>query len=90
LYHSTSTSDSFARSFDSFDVILILFKGAKTFFNFYCCTCIFDNVQIPFTKKYTLYYKYKMLKLSLKIYLYGLLHVSVHPDHHQGAYVEPC
>jgi hypothetical protein len=26
-----------------------------------------------------------MLKLTLKISLYGLLHVSVHPDHRQRA-----
>jgi hypothetical protein len=29
--------------------------------------------------------KYKMLQLKFKISLCGLLHVSVHSDHHQGA-----
>jgi hypothetical protein len=31
-----------------------------------------------------------MLKLKIKISLYSLLHVSVLPDHPQGAYAEPC
>jgi hypothetical protein len=31
-----------------------------------------------------------MLKLTIKIYLYSLLHVSVLPDYPQGAYAEPC
>jgi hypothetical protein len=34
--------------------------------------------------------KYKMLQLTFKISLCGLLHVSVRSDHHQGAYAEPC
>jgi hypothetical protein len=33
---------------------------------------------------------HKMLKLTIKISLYSLLHVSVLPDHPQGAYAEPC
>jgi hypothetical protein len=32
----------------------------------------------------------KMLKLTIKISLYSLLHASVHSDHPQGAYAEPC
>jgi hypothetical protein len=31
----------------------------------------------------------KMLKLTIKISLYSLLHVSVRSDHPQGAYTEP-
>jgi hypothetical protein len=34
--------------------------------------------------------KYKMLQLTFKIPLCGLLHVLVRLDHHQGAYAEPC
>jgi hypothetical protein len=34
-------------------------------------------------------FKYKMLQLTFKISLCGLLHVSVRSDHHQGAYAEP-
>jgi hypothetical protein len=29
-----------------------------------------------------------MLKFTIKISLYSILHVSVHPDHPQGAYAE--
>jgi hypothetical protein len=31
-----------------------------------------------------------MLKLTIKISRYSLLHVSAHPDHPQGAYAERC
>jgi len=52
--------------------------------NFYCCTVHFDNIKILFTNKCTLYYTHKMLKYTVKISLYLLLHVSVHLDHPQG------
>jgi hypothetical protein len=34
--------------------------------------------------------KHKMLKFTIKISVYSLLHVSVHLGHPQGAYAEPC
>jgi hypothetical protein len=31
-----------------------------------------------------------MLKFAIKISMHSLLHVSVHLDHPQGAYADPC
>jgi hypothetical protein len=50
------------------------------------------RTKITFTKKCTFYLTYKMLKFTIKtsIILYSPLHVSVHLDHLQGAYGDPC
>jgi hypothetical protein len=64
-------------------------KGIHLLF-FYCCTMHFDNVKILFTNKCTFFLTYKMLKFTIKISLYLLLHVSVHPDQPQGPCAEPC
>jgi hypothetical protein len=57
---------------------------------FYCCTVHFDNIQNSFHQQMHPLLTYKMLKLTVKISLYSLLHVSAHPDHPQRAYTEPC
>jgi hypothetical protein len=31
-----------------------------------------------------------MLKSTIETSMHSLLHVSVHPDHPQGAYADPC
>jgi hypothetical protein len=65
------------------------FNGYIEFF-FYCCTVHFDNVQDSFYQQMHSLLTYKMLKLTIKISVYLLLHVSVHSDHRQGAYTDPC
>jgi hypothetical protein len=62
------------------------------FFSENCVICeICGKIfKILFTNECTLYETYKMLKLTIKISPYSLLHVSVLPDHPQGAYAEPC
>jgi hypothetical protein len=50
----------------------------------------FLKIKILLTNKCTLYYTYKVLKFTIKVSLYSLLHVSVYLDRPQGAYAEPC
>jgi hypothetical protein len=47
------------------------------------------SIEIPFTKERKLYETYKMLKFAIKTSMHSFLHVSVHLDHPQGAYVDP-
>jgi hypothetical protein len=49
-----------------------------------------QNVQSSFYQQMHSLLNIKILKLTIKISLYLLLHVSVHSDHPQGAYAEPC
>jgi hypothetical protein len=48
------------------------------------------TIKILFTKECTLYWTYKMLKFTIKTSVHSLLHVSVHLDHPQGTYADPC
>jgi hypothetical protein len=48
------------------------------------------DIKILFTNECTLYWTYKMLKFTIKTSIHSLLHVSVHLDHPQGAYADPC
>jgi hypothetical protein len=48
------------------------------------------DIKITFTNKCTFYLTRKMLKFSIKTSIHSPLHVSVHLDHLQGAYGDPC
>jgi hypothetical protein len=47
-------------------------------------------IKILFTNECTFYRTYKMLKFTIETSMHSLLHVSVHLDHPQGAYADPC
>jgi hypothetical protein len=57
---------------------------------FYGCTVHLDNIKITFTNECTFYLTYEMLKFTIKTSIHSPLHVSVHLDHLQGAYGDPC
>jgi hypothetical protein len=46
--------------------------------------------KIIFTNEGTFYLTDKMLKFTIKTSIHSPLHVSVHLDHLQGAYGDPC
>jgi hypothetical protein len=57
---------------------------------FIVVVCIFDNIKITFTNECTFYSTYKMLKFTIETSVHSPLHVSVHLDHLQEAYGDPC
>jgi hypothetical protein len=59
-------------------------------FYFYCCTVHLDNIKITSTNECTFYLTYKMLKFTFETSIHSPLQVSVHLDHLQGAYGDPC
>jgi hypothetical protein len=66
-------------------------KGViKLFIDFYFCTVHLDNIKITFIKEFTFYLTYKLLKCTIKTSIHSPLHVSLHLDHLQGAYGDPC
>jgi uncharacterized membrane protein YGL010W len=65
-------------------------ENTKNIFFFIVVPCILIAFKVLFTNKCTLFKTSKMLKLTIKISLYSLLHVSAYPDHPQGSYPEPC
>ena len=64
--------------------------GVKLRFFFIVAPCILTTLMFLLPTNALLYYTYKMLKYTVKTSHYMLLHVSVHLDHHQGAYAELC
>ena len=59
-------------------------------FFFIVAPCILTTLMFLLPTNALLYYTYKMLKYTVKTSQLLLLHVSVHLDHPQGAYAEPC
>jgi hypothetical protein len=58
------------------------------YFILFLCLCIL--IKIIFTNECTFHLTHKMLKFTIKTSIHSPLHVSVHLDHLQGAYDDPC